>query len=101
MAGESAEYDAVNWASTSIFDVPVNVWGESRFVQRRIVRGTPRVDQPEYVEIGIDASGAVCQVLAVGHVANAEALVGLVRRRVKINGNEERWKDPTHAIDLA
>jgi hypothetical protein len=81
-----------------VFDLDVTVWGEPRLVDRRLLRGTPNVDAPAFAEIGVAADGRVAQVLAVGTVAEQDALRDLVSRRFQLNGNEERLKDPSASL---
>jgi hypothetical protein len=67
-------------------------------VDRRLLRGTPNVDAPAFAEIGVAADGRVAQVIAVGAVAEQDALRELVARRFAIDGNEERLKDPSTSL---
>ena len=96
MAGQVEEYSAVNNFFSDIFELSLNGWGEGRQVDHRVVRnmrngnGTP----PQVIEIGVAADGRVAQVLALGHSGDDELLRGLVARRVRINGLEEKLKDP-------
>jgi len=87
-------YIAVSSFSTQLFDLRLAVWGAPRSVDRRIIRGNPNVESPEVIEIGVDTSGRVAQVAAFGHVNEHPALASLVQRRLLMNGNEERLKDP-------
>jgi hypothetical protein len=65
------------------------------------MRGTPSVDVPDFIEIGIAADGRVAQVLAIGHAGEDELLKQLVGNRARIDGNEETFKDPkTNLADL-
>jgi NADPH-dependent 2,4-dienoyl-CoA reductase/sulfur reductase-like enzyme len=96
MAGCDEAYNAVNNFFSDVFALSLNGWGESRQVNHRIVRSA-RVEnsnEPDLIEIGIAADGRVAQVLAVGHSADQDLLRDLVARRAKIDGLEERLKDP-------
>lgn len=94
MAGADEAYGGVNQFTTRVFDLAVTVWGEARLVDRRLLRGTPRVEAPAFAEIGVAADGRVAQVVAVGDVAEPELLRELVARRFAVNGIEEALKDP-------
>jgi len=94
MAGAAETYSAVNHFFSDVFGLTLNGWGEARHIDHRLLRGTPNVDAPDFIEFGIAADGRVSQVLAVGHAGDDEVLRGLVAGRVAINGNEELLKDP-------
>jgi 3-phenylpropionate/trans-cinnamate dioxygenase ferredoxin reductase subunit len=94
MAGADEAYSGVNRFATRVFELSVTVWGEARLVDRRLVRGTPRVEAPAFAEVGVAADGRVAQVIAVGEVVEAELLRELVGRRFAVDGNEEALKDP-------
>jgi NADPH-dependent 2,4-dienoyl-CoA reductase/sulfur reductase-like enzyme len=94
MAGISESYSTVNYFFSDIFELSLSAWGDSRHIDRRLLRGTPNVDAPDFVEIGVAADGRIVQVLAVGHAGEDEVLRDLVGKRVKVNGNEEALKDP-------
>jgi NADPH-dependent 2,4-dienoyl-CoA reductase/sulfur reductase-like enzyme len=94
MAGMVESYSAVNYFFSDVFDLSLSAWGDSRHIDRRLLRGTPNVDAPDFVEIGVGADGRIVQVLAVGHQGEDEVLRDLVGKRVKVNGNEEVLKDP-------
>lgn len=81
MAGGSARYDAVNYFFSDVFELSLSGWGEARLVDRRIIRGTPQVESPDFVEFGIAADGRLAQVIAVGHSGEDDRLRGLVARR--------------------
>ncbi|MGH7213478.1 MAG: NAD(P)/FAD-dependent oxidoreductase [Tepidisphaeraceae bacterium] len=98
MAGAGEHYDTVNLFFTDVFELSANIWGEARFVDRRLVRGTPNLDAPDFVEIGVGADGRVAQVIAVGHTGEDEALKDLVRRRVQTAEKEEALKDPARPL---
>ena len=94
MAGVTESYSAVNNFFSDVFELTLNGWGDSRHLDRRLLRGTPNVDAPDFVEIGIGADGRVSQVLSLGHQGEDELLRDLVGKRVLVNGNEEALKDP-------
>jgi len=98
MAGVSEFYKAVNYFFSDVFELSLSGWGDSRHIDRRLLRGAPNVDAPDFVELGIAADGRIVQVLAVGHSGEDEILRALVGKRVIANGNEELLKDP--ATDL-
>lgn len=94
MAGIDERYAAVNNFFSDVFELSLNGWGDARHLDRRLLRGTPNVDAPDFVEIGIGADGRVSQVLSLGHPGEDDVLRDLVGRRVLVNGNEEALKDP-------
>ena len=94
MAGVEESYSAVNYFFSDVFDLSLSAWGESRHIDRRLLRGTPNVDAPDFIEFGLGADGRIAQVLAVGHQGEDEVLRDLVGKRVRVNGNEEALKDP-------
>ena len=69
-----------------------------RHIDRRLIRGAPNVEAPDFVEIGVAADGRVCQVLSMGHKGEDELLRQLVHRRFQVDGNEELLKDPSYAL---
>lgn len=99
MAGAGEAYVGVNQFTTRVFDLAVTVWGEARLVERRLLRGTPRVEAPAFAEIGVAADGRVAQLIAVGDAAQLDLLRELVARRVTVDGNEERLKEPDVPLD--
>jgi 3-phenylpropionate/trans-cinnamate dioxygenase ferredoxin reductase subunit len=98
MAGGEARYDVVNYFFSDVFDLSLSAWGEARQVSHRLTRGTPSVESPEMVEIGIAADGRIAQVLALNHRGQDEVLRELVKRRVYVEGKEEALKDPTRTL---
>jgi len=98
MAGGDARYEAVPTFDSEIFGLNIRVIGEARQVTRRLIRGTPNVDAPNFLEIGLSAAGEVVQIIAVGHEHDPAKFKSMIRDRLTINGNEEQMKDP--ASDL-
>ena len=94
MAGGNARYEAVNHFFSDVFDLSMNAWGESRQVDRRLIRGSTSTDSPDFVEIGIAGDGRIAQVISINHAGEDELLAELVRKRVRVDGNEEPLKDP-------
>lgn len=99
MAGADEGYRAVNRFSSHVFDVEMSAWGERRMVTHRLLRGTPNVDEPDFVEIGVDAAHRVAQVVAINHRGEDELLAELVRQRVNVDGREEAIKDPGNSLE--
>ncbi len=84
--------------ASTVFDLPVRAWGVARLVDRRIVRGTPTpgTDAPHLIEFGVAPDGRLAHVLAIGHPEeDDDVLQQAVAKRARIDGNEERLKDPT------
>lgn len=93
MAGVDTRYEAVNWFFSEVFQVRMDGWGEWRQVDRRLLRGTPSLESPDFAEIGVAADGRVAQVLAFGRRSEHEALKQLVARRVDVTGKEDQLRD--------
>jgi 3-phenylpropionate/trans-cinnamate dioxygenase ferredoxin reductase component len=98
MAGADVRFEAVTTFTTEIGGLTARAWGHSKHLSRRLLRGTPNVESPDFLEIGIADDGRVSQVLAVGFTGDATVLEELVRQRVRIEGNEEALKDPTSRL---
>lgn len=98
MAGVEEPYSSVNYFFSDVFDLSLSAWGDSRHIDRRLLRGTPKVEAPDFVEFGIGADGRIVQVLAVGHKGEDDVLRALIARRVRVNGNEEALKDPNSEL---
>lgn len=98
MAGEDVAYQSANYFFSDVFTLSISAWGEARQVDRRVIRGTPNVDAPDFVEIGIAADGRIAQVIAIGHTGEDDQLRELVATRLKVDGNTERLKDPSIPI---
>jgi NADPH-dependent 2,4-dienoyl-CoA reductase/sulfur reductase-like enzyme len=99
MAGGDAKFEVASFFDSQIFGLKLGVWGEARVVDRRIIRGTPSAESPEFIEIGVAADGRVAQVIAVGEVGQTELLARLVKERVATNGREEELRDPGVALE--
>lgn len=95
MAGVAERYSATNHFYSDVLDLRLDGWGEARLVDRRLLRGTPKVESPDFVEIGIAADGRIAQVLAVGHRGEDDLLRELVARRLQVNGKEDALRDPS------
>ncbi len=94
MAGLEKKYDAVSVFFSDLFDCTINVWGEARLVERRVVRGIVNVEHPDFVEIGLAADGRIAQILTVNHPGEDEVLRNLVKKRLNVTGKEEMLKEP-------
>jgi NADPH-dependent 2,4-dienoyl-CoA reductase/sulfur reductase-like enzyme len=93
MAGGDASYDAVSTFTSEVFDLTLTVWGSSKHIARRLLRGTPTADAPAFAEIGIAGDGRISQVVAINGGAEHEALRKLVQNRADVAGQEERLRD--------
>jgi len=100
MAGKREAYSAVNNFFSDVFDLSLNGWGESRLVERRLLRGSANPDAPDFIEIGIAADGRIAQALAINHSNEDDTLRSLVAQRTRIDGNEELLKDPATNLKL-
>ena len=92
--------DLPGWDS-EVFGVSVAGWGLSRLIDRRIVRGSTNVSNPDFAEIGIDAGGKVCHVLVAGRAEEHAALRALVADRTDITGREQDLRDPGRSLATA
>jgi NADPH-dependent 2,4-dienoyl-CoA reductase/sulfur reductase-like enzyme len=95
MAGADQPYQAVNYFFSDVFSLSLSAWGEARLVEHRLLRGTPNVEAPDFVEIGIASDGRIAQVLAIGHRGEDELLRRLVQTRFQSTGKEDQLRDPS------
>jgi 3-phenylpropionate/trans-cinnamate dioxygenase ferredoxin reductase component len=95
MAGRVSRFDVTSHFQSRVFGLEIDVWGDARRVDRRIIRGAANFESPQFVEIGVSADGRVDQVIAVGSTEEKSLLRELVSSRLRINGNEEILKDPS------
>jgi NADPH-dependent 2,4-dienoyl-CoA reductase/sulfur reductase-like enzyme len=95
MAGASEKYAAVASITTEWFNQRARVWGEARFVDRRIVR---QESPTRMVEIGLAADGRVSQIIAT-ESWDEHACRQLVALRVDLRGREDEARDP--GVELA
>jgi NAD(P)H-nitrite reductase large subunit len=98
MAGEERAYDAVSYFFSDVFDLSMQTWGYAKLVHHRITRGTPSIDSPQLVEIGIAPDGRITQAIAVNRRPDEQVLHDLVRHRARVEGREEELKDPTRDL---
>jgi NADPH-dependent 2,4-dienoyl-CoA reductase/sulfur reductase-like enzyme len=98
MAGANEIFDALPAFDTKVFGVAARGWGESRLVDRRLIRGSTAADSPGFAEIGIAADGRVAQVLVVGDLAETQTLRKLVLDRTNVTGREDALRDPNAAL---
>ena len=100
MAGGSAVYDSVSHFHTHVLGLRTDVWGEGKLVDRRINRESigAAADSPSFVEIGVAADGRIAQTIAVGHCDSRAELVELVKRRLPVEGIEEKLRDPATPV---
>jgi 3-phenylpropionate/trans-cinnamate dioxygenase ferredoxin reductase component len=94
MAGGDMTLQAVASFSTEALGLKARCWGQSKHVQRRIMRGPANVESADFVEIGVAGDDRISQMLAVGHSGDETIFEELVRRRAPIAGHEEGLKDP-------
>jgi hypothetical protein len=88
------KYEGINHFTSEVFDIRLNAWGEARFVDRRIIRGTPNLEARDFAEIGVAADGRISQILAIGRTTEHEAFRRLIERRLDVNGLEATLMDP-------
>jgi 3-phenylpropionate/trans-cinnamate dioxygenase ferredoxin reductase subunit len=99
MAGGNAGFESASYFDSEVFGLKIGVWGEARMVDRRMIRGMPNAESPQFVEIGVAADGRVAQVLAVGDHEGKALLGGLVRDRIATEGKEDLLRDPNVPLE--
>lgn len=100
MAGGDEAFDSVGMFASDIFDLSMTAWGEPRLVDRRLIRGNPNPDAPDFIEIGVAADGRIAQVMRIQRTRDEQAILPeLVRQRVRIDGREEQLKDPAVRLE--
>jgi 3-phenylpropionate/trans-cinnamate dioxygenase ferredoxin reductase subunit len=92
-------YHLVSHFDSEVLGVRIDVWGEPRLVERRLLRGTTSLAEAQFAEIGLAADGRIAQVLAVGRVAEHTLLEKMVGLRLDARPIESALKDPD--VDLA
>jgi 3-phenylpropionate/trans-cinnamate dioxygenase ferredoxin reductase component len=99
MAGVERKYESVGHFTADVFGLRASAFGEARLVDRRIVRGAAAGDRPHLIEFGVASDGRVAHVFAVGvSDDDASLLQRLVAERTAVNGNEERFKEPSSPL---
>jgi 3-phenylpropionate/trans-cinnamate dioxygenase ferredoxin reductase component len=98
MAAEKSEelqiYSDVSRFTAQVFDLNIQVWGEPRHVERRIIRGNTTVESPGFVEFGIAGDGRIVEAIAVNHESGDQLLSELIRQRVNIAQHDSIIRDP-------
>jgi 3-phenylpropionate/trans-cinnamate dioxygenase ferredoxin reductase subunit len=94
MAGGEARFDAITHFRGRVLNLDIDIWGEPRRVDHRIIRGTTSGESPRFVEIGIAADHRIAQVLAIGDCDDPQSLAELVRRRLAVQADQDRLMDP-------
>ena len=74
------------------------MWGSSKHLERRLLRGTPSAESPDFAEIGIGGDGRVAQVVAINGGPDRDALCELVRTRANVTGREDALRDAANSI---
>jgi len=99
MAGGDAKFHTASYFDSEFFGFQMEVWGESRAVDRRIIRGLSGGDSPQFIEFGVAADGRLAQIITGARQDAKELFAGLIERRVSVLGKEEQLKDPTVALE--
>lgn len=94
MAGGDATYDGVTHFTSEVAGLTVHVWGDSRFVHHRLIRGNVLSDNGGFAEIGIAADGRVAQIIAVDREHEHTAYERMVYDRPHVTDRAEALKDP-------
>jgi 3-phenylpropionate/trans-cinnamate dioxygenase ferredoxin reductase subunit len=95
MSGAHEAYSEVSHFWSELFDATLQVWGESRHVHHRLVRGNPSPESPDFIEFGLSADNRISQVVCVNHAGDHDTLRDLVHHRASISNREELLKDPS------
>lgn len=90
MAGGSERFSRVIGFTSLFLGKAFRSWGESRFVDRRVVR---QLTPTDLMEIGLDAEGRVAQVIATGELID-ETSAKLIENRTNLTGREDTVRDP-------
>ncbi|HEV2295745.1 MAG TPA: FAD-dependent oxidoreductase [Tepidisphaeraceae bacterium] len=98
MAGGEARYDLVSTFTSEAFDLRLTVWGSPKHIERRLLRGAPTAESPDFAEIGIAADGRVSQVVAINGGKDHQPLRELVRTRATVTGREDALRDAATAL---
>jgi NAD(P)H-nitrite reductase large subunit len=98
MAGGQEKYEGLSRFDSEFLGLGITGWGEAKLVDRRIIRGATNAESPDFAEIGVAKDGRIAQVIALGSSRANPQLAELVRRRVKVDGNEQALGDPNQAL---
>lgn len=93
MAGVTEAYSGAGHYESRVFDLTLRVCGENRVVDRRLIRGVPSLDAPNFAEIGIAADGRIAQVVTLGEISDQASFAELVSTRFDANGRENELRD--------
>ena len=94
MVGLDETYSGANYFFSDVKDISLSAWGESRHVTRHLLRGSPTLEHPNFLEFGLTSDGRISQILTINHRDEDDILRELVARRIKIDGNEPLIRDP-------
>jgi 3-phenylpropionate/trans-cinnamate dioxygenase ferredoxin reductase component len=90
MAGGSSIVDPAVQFDSAWLHHSARMWGESRLVDRRIIRQS----NTHLIELGVDSSGRVAQVIVIGDSSCDSQLKSLVATRASVAGREDALRDP-------
>ena len=99
MAGGDAKFQTASYFDSEVFGLELEVWGEARVVDRRIIRGLAGGESPKFIEFGVAADGRLAQIIAGARQDRKELFAGLIERRVSVIGKEEQLKDPNLPVE--
>jgi 3-phenylpropionate/trans-cinnamate dioxygenase ferredoxin reductase subunit len=98
MAGQEAHYAGIAHYELTALGAHIEVWGEGRHIQRRLVRGNTAVEAADFIELGLDAQGQVVLAVAVNHTGDEARLAEMVRQRESVLGREEALQDASRPL---
>ena len=99
MAGGEAKFHTASYFDCEVFGLEIKVWGESRAVDRRIIRGLASAESPQFVEFGVAADGRIAQIIAGGGPETTPSFGQLIEQRASVSGKEEQLKDPSISLE--
>ncbi|MCY2954278.1 MAG: hypothetical protein NTU53_20275 [Planctomycetota bacterium] len=70
----------------------------TRIGSRRVVRGNTTVDSADFVEIGVDGSGSISQVVGINHSGEDEVIRELIKGRLSGDEPDGLLPDPCRKL---
>jgi NADPH-dependent 2,4-dienoyl-CoA reductase/sulfur reductase-like enzyme len=99
MAGGDAKFQTASYFDSEVFGLELEAWGEARAVDRRIIRGLPSAESPQFIEFGVAADGRLAQIVTGARQERKELFASLIERRISVIGKEEQLKDPSLPVE--
>ncbi len=99
MAGGEASLQTASYFCCGTFGLKLEVWGEARAADRRILRGLADAESHQFIEFGVAADGRIVQIITGSRQLPAEYFARLIERRATAAGKEEQLKDPNVPLE--